>query len=91
MRAASEIIAPILMAFVLAICTTPFLNWFMKKGIPGWLAMVITIGVDVLVLVGLVWLVGNSVQNFSASIDQYDQRFAEIEQNTWARAGQPGY
>jgi predicted PurR-regulated permease PerM len=80
-RAASEIIAPVLMAFVLAICTTPFLNWFIKKGLPAWLAMVITIGVDVLVLVGLVWMISSSVQNFSASIDQYDQRFAEIQQN----------
>lgn len=79
MRAFSEILAPILLALVLAICTTPFLNWFMKKGLSGGLSLVIVIVIDVLILVGLVWLVGNSVQNFSASISQYDQRFAEIE------------
>jgi predicted PurR-regulated permease PerM len=81
MREASEIIAPILMAFVLAICTTPFLNWFMKKGIPSWLAMVITIGFDVLLIILLVWLISNSVQNFSNTVSEYDQRFAEIEQS----------
>jgi predicted PurR-regulated permease PerM len=81
MREASDIIAPILLAFILAICTTPFLNWFVKKGIPGWLALVITIGIDVLVLVGLVWLISRSVQDFSNTVSQYDQRFAEIEQS----------
>jgi len=79
MRAFSEILAPILLALVLAICTTPFLNWFMKKGLSGGLALVIVIVIDVVLLLGLVWLVGNSVQNFTASISQYDQRFAEIE------------
>lgn len=80
MRAASEILAPILLALILAICTTPFINWFMKKGAPGWLAMVIVITVDIVILLGMVWLVGKSVQDFSASIATYEQRFAEIEQ-----------
>jgi predicted PurR-regulated permease PerM len=80
MRAFSEILAPILLAMVLAICTTPFLNWLMKKGVSGGLALVIVIVVDVVFLLGLVWLVGRSVQDFSASISQYEGRFDEIEQ-----------
>jgi predicted PurR-regulated permease PerM len=44
------------------------------------LALGLTIAIDVLLLVGLVWLVASSVQNFSASISEYEQRFAEIEQ-----------
>jgi predicted PurR-regulated permease PerM len=81
MRATSEILAPILLAFVLAICTTPFLHWLVKKGVPGGLALILVIIMDVLILVGLVWLISSSVQNFSASVSQYEDRFQEIEQN----------
>jgi predicted PurR-regulated permease PerM len=81
MRAVSEILAPVLLALILAICTTPFLNWLTKRGVSGGLALVIVIAVDVVLLIALVWLVSNSVQNFSASVSQYEQRFAEIEQS----------
>ena len=81
MRSVSEILAPILLALILAICMTPLLDWLEKKGAPGWLALVITIGIVVILLVLLVWLVGSSVQNFADSISSYEPRFAEIEQD----------
>ena len=81
MRAAGDILAPLLLALILAICTTPFLNWLTKQGLSGGLALVIVIVFDVVILVGLVWMIGRSVQDFSATISQYDQRFAEIEQS----------
>ena len=79
MRVANAILAPILLAFVLAITTTPLLDWFIKKGAPSWLALILTILLIVIFILGLVWLVGNSVQNFSESISNYQQRFTEIE------------
>ena len=81
MRSVSEILAPILLAMILAICMTPLLGWLEKKGAPGWLALVITIGLVVIFLVLLVWLVGSSVQNFADSISSYQQRFSEIERD----------
>jgi predicted PurR-regulated permease PerM len=80
MRATSEILAPLILAAILAICTTPLLYWFMKKGLPGWLALAIVLVLVVLILLGLVWLVGHSVQEFSSSVSQYEQRLAEFEQ-----------
>ena len=68
-----------LLAMILAICMTPLLNWLVKKGAPGWLALVITIGLVVILLLALVWLVGSSVQDFADSISSYQQRFSEIE------------
>ncbi len=79
MRATNAILAPILLSFVLAITTTPLLDWFIKKGAPSWLALILTIGLIVVFLVAIVWLVGRSVQNFSESISAYQQRFTEIE------------
>ncbi len=81
MRSTNAFLAPILLAFVLAITTTPLLNWFIKKGAPSWLALILTILLIVIFILGLVWLVGNSVQNFSESISKYQQRFTEIEQS----------
>ena len=81
MRATNAILAPILLAFVLAITTTPLLDWFIKKGAPSWLALILTILLIVIFILGLVWLVGNSVQNFSESISKYQQRFTEIERD----------
>lgn len=79
MRATNAILAPILLAFVLAITTTPLLDWFIKKGAPSWLALILTILLIVIFILGLVLLVSNSVQNFSESVLKYQQRFTEIE------------
>lgn len=81
MHQVSDILAPILLAFVLAICTTPFIDWFMKKGAPGWLALLLTLAIDIVLVVALVWLVGSSVQQFSETLPEYQPRFEEIEQN----------
>jgi AI-2 transport protein TqsA len=80
MRATNAFLAPILLAFVLAVTTTPLLDWFIRKGAPSWLALILTILLIVIFILALVWLVGNSVQNFSESISKYQQRFVEIEQ-----------
>ena len=81
MRATSEILAPILLALVLAITTTPLLHWLMKKGAPGWSALTTTIIINLLIILGLVWLVGRSVQDFSENVSVYEQRFQEIQQS----------
>ena len=80
LRAISDILSPILLAFVLSITSTPILYWFMKKGAPSWLALVLTIGIDVVIILALVWLVGSSVQDFAASVSEYEARVKEIEQ-----------
>ena len=81
MRATSDFLAPILLAMVLAVCTTPVLYWFMDKGAPHWLALTLTIAIDVVFIVIIVWLVSASVQGFSDTLSEYEQRFAEIEQS----------
>ena len=80
MREASEILAPIILAFVLAICTTPFLYWFMEKGLSGGLALIITILIDLVIVVLIVWLVSMSLSNFSETISSYQGRIDEMEQ-----------
>jgi predicted PurR-regulated permease PerM len=80
MRAASDILSPVLLAMVLAISVAPLLDWFMRRGAPAWLALVLTIVLTVLLILGIVWLVGLSVQDFADKLPAYEKRFGEIEQ-----------
>jgi predicted PurR-regulated permease PerM len=54
MRATNAFLAPILLAFVLAVTTTPLLDWFIRKGAPSWLALILTILLIVISILGLV-------------------------------------
>jgi predicted PurR-regulated permease PerM len=80
MQAMVDILAPVLLALLLAMCLTPLMYWIMSKGAPGWLAMILTIVLDIVIVVGVVWLIGWSMRDFASTIEQYEQRFAEIEQ-----------
>ncbi len=81
MKATSEILSPILLALVLAVCTTPFMYWFMKKGLSSGLSLALTLIIDLILVVALVWLISMSVQNLAESLPEYQDRFSEIEQN----------
>ena len=79
MRVASDILSPILLALVLAITAAPLLKLFMKRGAPAWLALILTILLVVGLILGIVWLVGLSVQDFGEKLPAYEQRIQEIE------------
>jgi predicted PurR-regulated permease PerM len=81
MRAASDILSPVLAALMLVMPVAPLLDWFMKRGAPTWLALVLTAVLAVVLVVGIVWLAGSSVQEFSESLPTYEQRFEEIERS----------
>lgn len=85
MRAASDILSPILLALVLAITASPLLRWFTKRGAPSWLALVLTIILVVAIILGIVWLVGLSVQDVGEKLPAYEQRIEEIEQTLGSR------
>ncbi len=81
MRAANEVLSPVFLALVLTLTLTPLLYWFTKKGAPSWLALILTIALAVLLILGIVWLVGLSVQDFGEKLPAYEQRFEEMEQS----------
>jgi predicted PurR-regulated permease PerM len=85
MRTASGILSPVLLALVLAITASPLLSWFMRKGAPSWLALILTIILVVGLILGIVWLVGLSVQDFGEKLPAYEARIDEIEQTLGGR------
>lgn len=78
LQAAREIISPVILALVLAITITPILNWFMRKGLPGWLAFALSLIIIYSIMLGLVSLISLSIQDFTASIQTYNQEIERI-------------
>ena len=90
MRAASDILSPILLGLVLAITASPLLIWFKKRGAPSWLALLLTLALVTIFVLGIVWLVGSSVQGFRVELQEYKESIEEIKQmfgTTLARLG----
>lgn len=85
MRVASDILSPVLLALVLAITVSPLLHWFMNRGAPSWLALILTIVLVVAIVLGIVWLVGLSMQDVGEKLPAYEQRIVEIEQTLGSR------
>ena len=71
LKAASTVILPFLIAIFLAILTLPLLNWLQSKNVPKALAVLITLLFALGVLAGLVFLVGQSIQDFTAAAPKY--------------------
>jgi predicted PurR-regulated permease PerM len=77
MRAAVEILVPFLLAAFIAIIGAPPLFWLQKKGLPGWLALLIVISGIFLIGILIVLLVGTSVIDFSADLPMYEQKLMQ--------------
>jgi AI-2 transport protein TqsA len=71
LRAASSIIVPFLIAVFVAMISIPLQNWLLAHKAPTSLAVLLTILADMLVLVGLGFLIGGSVQGFAEAAPKY--------------------
>jgi len=71
-KTASAIIVPFLLAFFLAIILAPFFLWLKKKGLGEVASLVFIILFLILIVTLLISLVGESVQDFSQNIPEYE-------------------
>ncbi|TPV96101.1 MAG: AI-2E family transporter [Myxococcales bacterium FL481] len=76
LRAAADIIIPVLLAVFLAVFAMPPVNWLQRRGVPDWLAVLIVF-VGVLVAFGLVstFVVG-SINDFREALPVYEAKLA---------------
>jgi len=71
-KTASAIIVPFLLAFFLAIILAPFFLWLKKKGLGEVASLIFIILFLILIVTILISLVGESVQDFSQNIPDYE-------------------
>ncbi|MBK6967534.1 MAG: AI-2E family transporter [Bacteroidales bacterium] len=75
---AKSIITPMLLAlFISIICIQP-ISWFEKKGVPGWLSIVLVIlGLIVFFTVSTI-LIGGTITSFLANVSKYESSLSDI-------------
>ncbi|HEY5648740.1 MAG TPA: AI-2E family transporter [Nitrospiria bacterium] len=78
MRAAETIIVPFLLSVFIAITSAPLLFWLQRKGFPTPLALLVVIISVVGVIIGIVALIGTSVDDFTRALPLYKMRLEEI-------------
>jgi predicted PurR-regulated permease PerM len=71
MKYTSSILSPILLAVIIAISVDPLINWLERKGLSSGLALLVTLIVIFLVIVGMIVLLGYSVNGLIASLPEY--------------------
>jgi predicted PurR-regulated permease PerM len=78
MRLSSSILSPILLAAIIGISVAPVATWLSRKGAPDWLALLVTITLVILGIVGLIALIGVSVGNLVATLPRYQDNLQEL-------------
>jgi len=73
MRAAQDILVPLLLSLFIAIIVSPLLNWQRSKGIPTWAAILVIIFIIIVIGFLMVVLVGSSLTDFSSSLPAYQE------------------
>lgn len=78
LKAAQDLIVPILLGVFLAVLTLPLTGWLHSKGLPRPLAVLLAVLVDVLVLSLLVAVTIGVMPDFQASAQKYEAKFREV-------------
>jgi len=73
-RAANAIVAPVFLALFLTIILIVPFRWLKLKGFSDFFALVIVIGSTVAVFLGIGWMVGNSLNDFSKQLPKYNEK-----------------
>jgi len=71
MKLSASILSPILLAVIIGISVLPVANWLTRKGAPDWLALSVTLALIILGIVGLIALIGISVNDLITVLPKY--------------------
>jgi predicted PurR-regulated permease PerM len=77
-KAASSIIVPLLLAFILATIAGSSVLYLQGRGLPRWVSMLIVLQAVILLVVGLGLFVSSAAMEFSDRIPDYEAQFLEI-------------
>jgi predicted PurR-regulated permease PerM len=77
LRAAAQILVPFLVGIFLAILSLPILFALKKRGVRNWLAVLVSILVDVAVIAGISFLLGGTLNELANEVPTYQSRLGE--------------
>jgi len=85
LKLSAGLVLPFLIALFVAAISLPLLHAMQRRGVPTWLAVLVTIIADLVALGGMVALIGGSVADFTAQVRCRDTRppCARMSSNCW--------
>lgn len=81
MQMAASFLSTVLLAIVLTISVTPLMIWLQRKGLPGWLAMLLTMGMVTVAFVMVVVLLGVSIAQLIDTLPEYQDEIEVVYAN----------
>jgi predicted PurR-regulated permease PerM len=78
MKLSAPILSSFLLAGVIGISVLPATSWLIRKGVTTWLALLITIVLIFLGVVGLIAVIGVSVKSLIDTLPQYQENLEEL-------------
>ena len=78
MRAAESIFIPFLLSIFIGFISSPPLFWLKRRGVPTFLSLLIVIGAVISIMMGIVALIGTSLDDITRSLPFYQERLDEI-------------
>ncbi|HET6447035.1 MAG TPA: AI-2E family transporter [candidate division Zixibacteria bacterium] len=73
LQRAADIINPFLLALVFALSVAPLLNWLVRKGVPSWLSLVITLAILIIAGFAFLTIMFVSVNRLAETIPAYSE------------------
>ena len=78
LKAAEDLIVPVLLGVFLAVLTLPLTGWLHSRGLPRPLAVIVAVLLDLLVLVLLAFIIVSVLPDFHATAQKYETKFREF-------------
>jgi AI-2 transport protein TqsA len=78
LKAAAGFMVPFMLSFFLAILSLPAFAFLQRRGLPRWLALLLTMAGDIAILLAAVALVGGSLQEFTEALPKYQSRLDQM-------------
>lgn len=78
MRAAQALLVPFLLSLFIAVIAAAPLFFLKRKGLPGGLAMLLVIGMIVIIGTLIGWMIGGSLNDFTANLPKYQERLSAL-------------
>jgi len=73
-KSAQALIVPLILAAFIAIVLLSPMSWLKARGLPQWAALLVVMLLALLVILMVAGLVGNSIDQFSAALPEYQER-----------------
>jgi AI-2 transport protein TqsA len=90
MHVAAAIVAPILLAWVIAVSMTPLLNWLIQRGLSARISQLLVVLVAVVFLVALALILGASLSRLMTAIPNYGENLTRLKLDIERRAADIG-